>query len=89
MKIHSYLNFSVIVLCSPKKFFINNIITVNISNLPNNIQKVDIHFANEGRWPQLSVGPISPNPGPIFPIEDAAILKDVTISNSKKKKLLR
>ena len=52
------------------------------------MQNVDIHFANDGRWPQLSVGPISPNPGPIFPIEDAAILKDVIISNSKKEKII-
>ena len=35
--------------------------------------------------PQLSVGPISPNPGPIFPIEDAAILKDVIYQIQKRK----
>ena len=54
--------------------------TVNISNLPNNIQKLQIHLANIGKCPQFSVGPIVPNPGPMLPIAEALAVKDVIVS---------
>ena len=60
---------------------LNKIITVNISNLPKSIQKEISHFADDGKWPHESVGPTEPKEGPIFPIDDAAAVKDVSISN--------
>ena len=50
------------------------------------MQNEDIHLAPEGRWPQLSEGPISPKPGPILPIDDADALKEVTMSSPKQAK---
>ena len=44
------------------------------------MQKEDIHFAGDGRCPQLSVGPIDPKPGPILPKDEADALKEVIIS---------
>ena len=52
---------------------LNKTITVNISNLPSNIQKHDIHFSAFGKCDQLSYGPISPIPGPILPITSGNI----------------
>jgi hypothetical protein len=54
---------------------LNKTITVNISNLPSNIQKLVSHFAKSDRCPQLSVGPMEPNPGPTLPIADAEAVK--------------
>ena len=51
--------------------------TVKISKRPNNIQKQVNHLAKSVRFPQLSDGPIAPSPGPIFPIAEAAAVKDV------------
>ena len=56
---------------------LNKIITVNISNLPSNIQKHDSHFAIGGKCPHVSEGPIDPNPGPIFPREEADAVNEV------------
>ena len=47
------------------------------------MQKEDIHFAGDGRCPQLSVGPIDPKPGPILPKDEAAAVKEVIISEPK------
>ena len=55
---------------------------MKISNLPNNIQKHDIHFKEECKCPQFSEGPMVPNPGPILPIDEAEALNDVIISIS-------
>ena len=66
-------------------YFLNDLVNrtmiVNISNLPNNIQKETNHFAEDGKCPHVSVGPTEPKEGPIFPKEDADADKDVIISN--------
>ena len=49
----------------------NKTITVKISSLPKSIQNDAVNFEKEFKLPQLSVGPISPNAGPILPIEAA------------------
>ena len=56
---------------------LNNTITVKISKRPNNMQKLVNHLAKSVRCPQLSDGPIPPSPGPIFPMAEAAAVKDV------------
>ena len=57
--------------------------TVRISNLPNNIEAINIHFEISGiLWKVLSGPIVFPNPGPTFAKEVAAADKDVTKSNS-------
>ncbi len=48
------------------------------------MQKLVSHFAESVKWPQLSVGPILPNPGPIFPIAEADAVKAVSTSKPVK-----
>ena len=60
-----------------QKVLLNNIITVNISSLPNNMQKDARYLAPVGKCPQEPLGPIAPNPGPIFPNDDEAAVNDV------------
>ena len=66
----------------------NNNITVNISSLPNNIKKVANNLAISGRLFQLDDGPICPNPGPILPIADAEIDRELIKSDPKKAKIV-
>ena len=56
-------------------------ITVNISKRPNNMQNVVNNLVKAFKELQSLVGPIAPNPGPIFPIEAADIDNDDIISN--------
>ena len=51
--------------------------TVKISRRPNNIRNTETNFNSFGKKAQLSVGPISPNPGPILPIAEAAVDNEV------------
>ena len=51
--------------------------TVKISRRPNNIRNTENNFNSFGKKAQLSVGPISPNPGPILPIAEAAVDNEV------------
>ena len=44
---------------------------MNISNLPSSIQKEATILGKVDKCPQLLYGPTEPNPGPIFPIEEA------------------
>ena len=56
-------------------------IILNISNLPKSIQNVVSNLAKGLKKLQSPLGPIEPRPGPIFPIDDAAIDNDDIISN--------
>ena len=67
---------------------LNKTITVKISNLPKSMQKHAVPLANVVRCPQLSIGPIDPNPGPILPIDDADALKDVIKSRPVEEKII-
>ena len=51
------------------------------SNLPSSIQKVANSLLKVFNEPQSLDGPITPKPGPIFPIDDADIAKEDIISN--------
>jgi len=53
---------------------------VKISNLPRSIQNIERYLVGSFNDAQLLVGPIIPSPGPMFPIDDAEIAKDDTIS---------
>lgn len=57
---------------------------MKISNLPNNIQKHNNHFAIELSDLYVSVGPKSPKAGPILPIADAEAPSAETKSRLKK-----
>ena len=44
------------------------------------MQNIDKYLVGSFKVDQLLVGPIIPSPGPIFPIDEADIAKDETIS---------
>ena len=56
-------------------------ITVNISSLPKSIQNVVNNLLKVFKELQSLDGPIAPNPGPMFPIDEADIDKEDIISN--------
>ena len=63
-----------------QKDLLKTTIILNISNLPNSIQKVVNNLVKGVKELQSPVGPMTPSPGPIFPIDDAAIDIDDTKS---------
>ncbi len=54
---------------------------LNISNLPNSMQNVVNNLLVAFNELQSPDGPITPNPGPTFPIDEADIEIDDIISN--------
>ena len=66
------------------KYGVNNISTVNNSNLPANIKNPHHHFARAGKLLKLLTGFKLPNAGPTLPKDDAAPPMADSKSNPKK-----